>query len=268
MRRHRILFVVGFLACAASAAAQTNPSFETGNFTGWTSSGFIINEPTGIVAGGPNYATYVAAEAVGTAKAPTDAVVAQQTTSFDGLGTASPAINPTAGNFLAFVTNQTSAGNATITGTAIRQTFTIPAGATTLELDVRLLNNDTPTDFAEFDDFGGVALTQGSTIVGHYNADLDPASSADVHVTAGAAAGGFRNSTGWQHVTLDVSAVNGQTVTMNIYSLNYGGDNSVETRLLVDNITAVVATPTLSQWVLMLLAAALAIGGVLLQKGS
>src|SRR5271166_3161043 len=152
------------LAAAATADAQiTNGSFETGNFTGWSESGFIIAGGS-LSSGGPQYSTYLAMQAAGVPKAPTDGVVASQTTAFDGFGVAGPAILPTNGSFLAFVANETSAGNDSITGTAISQTFTVPAGATQLTFDVRLLNNDDSGAFVTYDDFGGVALTQGATV--------------------------------------------------------------------------------------------------------
>ena len=92
-------------------------------------------------------------------------------------------------------------------------------------------------------------------------------SSANLHVTAGAGAGGFLNSTGWSTRTFDVSGLIGQSVTLTIYAINYGGDNSVETRLLIDNIqltngappVSTAPIPTLSQWALMALAVLLAL---------
>jgi hypothetical protein len=177
-----------------------------------------------------------------------------------------------------FITNETSAGNSTITGTSISQTFTIPTGATQLRFDVRLLNNDDTDAFVTFDDFGGVALTQGSTVIAQFNADLDSGSSADLHVTAGAGAGGFVNSTGWSTRSFNVSGLVGQSVTLTVYAINYGGDNSVETRLLIDNIqltgtapppVSTAPIPTLSQWALigLVLLLALAAGAALRRRG-
>jgi hypothetical protein len=226
------------------AAPLTNGSFETGDFTGWTRSGFLgANSPS---VGGPQFSTFLAAQMADPPKADTNAVETSQTTAFDGFGVAGPAIGPTNGNFLAFISNETSAGNSTLTGSSITQSFTIPAGATSLSFDVALLNNDDPSDFASFNDFGGVALLQGSTVLDQFNLDLDPASPANAHVTDGANAGGFINSTPFLHESFNVSGLGGQTVTLEAYSINYGGDNSVETRLLLDNIqiaAAVVPEP-------------------------
>src|SRR5262249_49741723 len=142
------------------------------------------------------------------------------------------------GRFLAFISNETAIGNVTLTGSSISQTFALPIGATSLAFDARLLNNDSPTGFVTFDDFGGFALTQGSTILAQYNLDLNPTSSANGHVTAGANVGGFKNSTAWLSSVFNVTGLGGQSVTLTAYSVNFGNDNSFETRLLLDNIRA------------------------------
>jgi len=258
------VFGIGFISfalialCLGAAYAQvTNGGFETGDFTGWTQNGFF-NEAGGPTSGGPNFTTFLDAQAAGVTTADSNAVEAAQTSSFDGLGAANTTISPVQGSFLAFVTNATSEGNSTLTGSSISQAVAIPPGATTLTLSLRLLNNDSSESFAGYDDFGGVALSQGSTILAEYNADLDPASTADLHITADTNEGGFLNSTPWTTVTFDVSAYQGQTITLTAYSLQYGGDNSVETRLLLDNIVlnapvSSVPVPTLSSTMLILL---------------
>ena len=122
------------LVAAASVQAQIiNGGFESGDFTGWAQNGFIA--AGGPSAGGPQFATFLTAQAGGVAKAPTNGVVSSQTTSFDGFGVAGPAIPPSSGSFLAFVANETNAGNSSITGTSISQTFFIPANATQLSFD-------------------------------------------------------------------------------------------------------------------------------------
>jgi hypothetical protein len=180
-----------------------------------------------------------------TATADSNAVVGSQTAAFDGFGIAGPAVAPTAGNFLAFISTQTAIGNNTLTGSSISQTFALPVGATLLAFDARLLNDDNPSGFVTFDDFGGLALTQGSTVLAQFNADLNSASSANAHVTAGANVGGYRNSTPWLSSSFNVSGLGGQSVTLTAYSVNFGNDNSFETRLLLDNIRvfAVAAVP-------------------------
>jgi hypothetical protein len=227
-------------AFAASAAgisrgALINGGFETGDFTGYTHSGFL-RASGGPTTGGPTYQTFLAAQVGAVAQADTDGVISSQTSAFDGFGVAGPAIAPAVGNFMAFITCETSAGNNTITGTSIAQVFTVPVGATTLSFNARLLNNDSTTAFVQYDDFGGLALTQGATVLAQYNLDLNPATAANGHVTANTNVGGFRNATPWLSSSFNVSALGGQAVTLTAYSVNYGGDNSVETRLLLDNI--------------------------------
>jgi hypothetical protein len=160
-----------------------------------------------------------------------------QTTAFDGNGPfSSPPVGPTNGRFLAFISNQTNARDGSLTGSSTTQTFSLPANARAVTFDVRLLSNEDPTFFASADDFGGLALTQGSIVLKQFNIDLDPAGSADAHVTANALAGGFFDSTPWLSESFDVSGLGGQTVTLTAYAMNYGGDNFVESRLLLDNI--------------------------------
>ena len=225
-------------------AILINGSFETGDFTGWTHAGFFRGSG-GPSSGGPNYANFLSAQVGSAPTLDSNAVVASQTSTFDGFGTPGPAVLPTSGGFLAFISNETSIGNNTLTGSSISQTFALPIGATSLAFDARLLNNDSPTSFVTFDDFGGLALTQGSTVLSQFNLDLNPASAANAHVTAGANVGGFRNSTAWLSSAFNVASLGGQPVTLTAYSVNFGGDNSFETRLLLDNVrvTALSAVP-------------------------
>jgi hypothetical protein len=60
-----------------------------------------------------------------------------------------------------------------------------------LSFDVRPLNKDDSENFAYFDDFGGVALLLGTTVLDQYNLYLDLRSAADAHVTAGTDVGGL-----------------------------------------------------------------------------
>ncbi len=238
------LVLLVLVSPAVRAGLLINGSFEMGDYTGWTRSGFF--DPSGSPSvGGPNYSTFLATQAAAPALSDTNAVVMSQATAFDGNGpTSSPAIGPTNGGFLAFISNQTNAGDASLTGSSILQTFTLPQNALTLSFDVRLLNNDLSFFFSTANDFGGVALSRGGNIVNQFNIDLDPTSSADAHVTADALAGGFFNSTPWLSQSFDVSGLGGQTVTLAAYALNFGGDNSVESRLLLDNIQVhVVGVP-------------------------
>jgi len=224
------------LFCASASGSIINGGFENGDFTGFTRLGFI-NNSGGPNAGGPAFTTFLAAQAVGTRKADSNGVITSQTAAFDSFGVPGRAIAPYSGAYLAFITNQAADGNKTLTGSSITQTFAIPAGAATLSFVVALLNNDDPSDVDQFDDFGGVALTQGSRILNEYNLDLNPASTANLHVTFGASQGGFVNSTPWVPASFDVAAFACQNVTLTAYALNYGADNSTETRLLLDAIT-------------------------------
>jgi hypothetical protein len=249
--------LVFFLSLVQPAnAILINGSFETGDFTGWAHAGFFRGSG-GPTSGGPNYANFLSAQVGSTATVDSNAVVASQTSTFDGFGTPGPAVLPTSGGFLAFVTNQTSIGNNTLTGSSIAQTFTLPVGTTSLAFDARLLNNDSPGSFVSFDDFGGLALTQGSTVLAQFNLDLNPASAANAHVTAGANVGGFRNSTIWLSSAFNVAGLGGQSVTLTAYSVNFGGDNSFETRLLLDNVrvTALSAVPEPGAFFLLILGA-------------
>ena len=232
------------------AAPVANLGFELGDFTGFQHSGFRWNEG-GPSFGGPTYQTFLTASDSGTATADSNGVLHSQRTAFDGHGNASAALAPANGNFVAFVSNQTSEGNASLTGSSISTKIVVPAGGGTLSLDLRLLNNDARSGFAASDDFGGVALTIGGSTISEYDIDLDPNSPANAHVSGGLGAGGFLNSTDWLHPTFNLANFGGKTLTLTAYSLNYGGNNNKESRLLVDNIhvnPAFSAIPEPTTW--------------------
>ena len=232
--------LLGLSAGRAGHAQIVNGSFETGNLSGWTRAGFL-DAAGGPTTGAPNFATFMAARAAGASKADTNAAVNSQTTSFDGLGTAGPAVNPTNSAFLAFVSNQTSAGDSTLTGSSLTQTFVIPADAGLLRFDVAFLTNEV-VNLNTINDFGGVALSQGATTLQQFN--IDVLGTADAGVDAGVPRGGFDSSTVFMSQSFDVSGLRGQTVTLTAYALNYGGDNFTESRLLLDNVNiAVVPEP-------------------------
>jgi hypothetical protein len=277
---HILLSALTALAVWASGTSAVcaqilNGGFETGDLSGWTQRGFLSkSSPT---VGGPQYSTFAAAQATGTAQplAPFfSGVEPSQTTTFDSAGVISPAVLPTSGSALAFISNEKSSGNNTLTGSSLSQTFTIPSGVTTLTADLMLLNNDDPKNFVAYNDFGGVVLLQGSVAVAQFNMDLSSASTADVHISADINKGGFYNSTPWQSVSFNVASYAGQTLTLVAYSLNYGGDNLGETRLLIDNVqllpvsaafpsasAALQPVPTLSQWTLTFLGLLVALSG-------
>lgn len=211
-----------------TGSSVINGNFATGDFTGYVRSGFFGPAP---FAGGPNFATFLAAQAMGTPRADTNGVIASQSAAFTGT-VPGPPIPPLHGPFLAFLSNQTNAGAGTLTGSSISQTFTVPVGARALTFDARLLSNDSANFFSTYDDFGGIAISQGANILVQYNLDL--VGRANAGVFAGANAGGFLNSTPWFTPSLSLAGLAGQTVTLTAYVANYS-DNFVETRLLVDN---------------------------------
>ncbi len=242
------LIVAVAVAGQAGAATFSNGDFETGNFSNWTRYGFT-GQHLSRNDSNHTYQNYLINQTGGPSGPETNAVVTQQTTAFDGLGTVSPAVNPTQGSFLAFLSNETSAGNDTLAGSAISQTFTVPTSATSLTYNVRLLSNEVLDSQW---DFGGVALLQGTTlsspILAQFNLDHDPTlatSAANVHATA-IAAGGFDDSTAWLSQSLNLTGLDGQNLTVVAYVTNTS-DTSAETRLLLDNmrVNAVPESPTI-----------------------
>ena len=229
-----IMVCMLFSAQLALANDVTNGGFETGDFTGWTVSGFTgVN----LSLNDTNHTTanYLINEAAGTSATPTNGVVTSQTSVFDGGFVTSPAINPTQGSYLAFISNETSAGNLTLEGSAIRQTFTVNPGATALSFDVQFLSHEVIDSQW---DFGGVALLDsGNNVIADFTLDHDPGtgtSPTNVHAIANAA-GGFNDSTGWLSESFNLSGLSGQTLTLLAYSTNTG-DQSIESRLLLDNV--------------------------------
>lgn len=207
----------------------TNGNFATGDFTGYTRTAFYGPAP---VTGGPNFATFLAAQAAGAAKRDSNGVVAAQKGAFDGFGEDTAPIPPLHGSFLAYLSNESPVGNVTLTGSSISQTFIVPVGATSLTFDARFISNEINDDFSTYNDFGGVAITRGSTILAQYNFDL--AGLANTKVIPDTHVGSFYASSPWVTPSLSLAGLAGQTVTVTAYVTNYR-DSSVESRLLVGN---------------------------------
>ena len=139
----------------------TNGGFESGNFSSWNRSGFL--KTGGIPSSLPrNYQTFQAAIGSSPSATENNGVEASQVAAFaNGTAGTSP-ISPTEGNFMAFVSNITSAGNiAVLTGSAISQSFVVPVGGKALTFDVRMLNIDSVSGLSQYDDFAGVAADPG-----------------------------------------------------------------------------------------------------------
>lgn len=236
------LGLLAIAAVSAHATPLTNGGFETGDFTGWTVSGFT-GQTLPLDDSQHTTANFLSNESAGTPTTPTNSVVTSQTTAFDGFGPASsPPVLPTAGNHLAFISNETHAGEpnsdgSVIAGSAIRTTFTVAVGATALTFDTRFLSNE------EIDggfDFGGVALLVGKTLLAEFIMDNDPGtptSVANAHTQA-VAAGGFNDSTDWLKESFNLTGLDGQTLTLLAFA-THTFDQFTESRTLLDNVAQV-----------------------------
>lgn len=243
------------LAAASPASAQiVNGGFESGSLSGWTQSAFQ-DELGGPFAGTPSYATFLDAQAQpdavsagGAALSASSGAERLQTISNDLLAPApGPVIAPIGGSYLGYVTNfvPDANGNPLITGSSLSQTFQVQPGDTALSFQLRLLTDELPDDFADFNDFGGLALTQNGVLLDQFTLALDPLSGADAAVDPALNVGGFRSGTPWLTHTFDVSGLAGQQVTLTAFTLHNGGDDQGETRLLLDR-PAVAPVPEAS----------------------
>ena len=224
------MFAFGLISLALDLGVArgdiVNGGFETGDLTGWTrqaySGGFQDLNTTPHL-----FQSYVSGSLAGTAAVDENAAIPSQATSFGG-GSGIP-IGPTAGNYMAFISNELSLGS--ITGSSISQSFVVNPGATSISFDVLFLSDEVIDSHW---DFGGVALLQGSTILAQYNLDHDTVSDADAHATA-TPMGGFADSTPWISSSFSLAGLSGQAVTFVAYVTN-NADQSVESRLLLDNV--------------------------------
>jgi hypothetical protein len=244
MKTQLILTSLAILLFAGTAQATIiNGGFETGNFTGWTVSGF---GPEGLMRpdiANHTTADYLASEAFATPLSSNNSVVTSQNSGFH-FTVASPAVNPTQGDFLAFISNQTSAQGLGLVGSAIRQTFTVSQGARFLSFDTQFLSHEI---LDSDNDFGGVALLDSNNHIIHdFTLDHNPGtnvgpgnpggglSATNAHATANAT-GGFSDSTGWLTESFNLDSLAGQNVTLIGYIINTR-DTGVESRLLLDNV--------------------------------
>ena len=247
------VLLLAALAARPAGAQVVNGGFETGDLTGWTPAAFQ-DQLGGPLSGTPGFQTFLDAQAqadavpvTGAALAGAAGAEAQQDTNHDlPAPVPGPATLPTEGSFLGYVTDyaQDQDSNSLITGASLSQTFLVPAGAAALTFDARILSDELAGDFANFNDFGGVALTRNGILLDQFTFALDPASGADASVTVDTDEGGFRDGTPWVRHSFDLSGLAGQSVTVTAYSLNNGGDDQGETRLLLDRVAAVPEAPT------------------------
>lgn len=242
MRAAFSLIALLALAAATPVRAQiVNGGFETGTFSGFQRSGFLQRPGSGI-SRPPTAESYVGYAAPNQPVADSNAVVDVQAENFDGLAFEGPPITAVEGEFFAFLSNQTAAGDETLTGSLLQQVFFVPEDAVSLDLMVRVLSNEPPVLFDTFNDFAGVALRSGRSILTQFNVAHDPESGADAFLTPNAEVGGFRNSTGWLPVSFALTPYRGQTLELLAYVANNGDENnSVETRLLLDDLRITAA---------------------------
>lgn len=240
------------VASSAQAALLSNGGFEAGDFTGWSVTAFT-GQHLGQDDSKHTTANFLANEAAGVSALSGNGVVTSQNGSFDGNGpVASTAVIATEASHLAFISNETGAGDGSIVGSAIRTTFTVIAHASTLTFNTQFLSNE-EVDGAF--DFGGVALLDSlNHILAELTLDSDPtngSSAAHAHATlttsdpsspAHPGVGGFLNSTGWLTGSFDLTGFDGQQLTLLAYS-NQTGDDQTESRLLLDNIAQTASNP-------------------------
>lgn len=263
----RLLLLAGLAVCSTQAATITNAGFETGDYTGWSDLAFT--NAAGPASGAPNYATFVLSQAGSLPQTSGNTVVTQQNSNYDGTAGGGAGVNPTEGSYLAALSNEnasgeTCSGGSCVTGSSVSQNFLLPINPTTLTFNAQFLTNDGVVGGVGSNDFGGVALLSGGSVLAQFNLDGDATSSADVHATIGNAAGDFLSSTGWVTGSFNIGAYGGQNVTLIGY-VNQGVElgsaiSLAESRLLIDNFqvnsSGAGATPEPSSFAMLALGAA------------
>jgi hypothetical protein len=212
------LAVAAILGLASNAGAQiTNPSFETGDYTGWNTSGNASIETYTSVGEQPTDGTYQAM--LQTTNASTGGGTGNTPTSAAGLDT-----------FLG-LSGGTLEGGSYKNGSAINQTFTANAGQS-LRFDANFLTNEA-NDGSGNPDQAYAYLLKGSTVVdqisiGTPTQATQPLSFLDTYWQVGMTGystftinGSFFTSTG--SYTLEFAVLNSTTTT-------------IDSGLLVDNI--------------------------------
>lgn len=232
------------LLCAGTGLGSTlvNADFETGDLSGWTPLAYYT--AAGPAGGAPNYATFLASQSGSVPATPGIGVESVQNSNFDGTPAGGSAVNPFAGAFFGYLSNENAlgetcaGGGSCVTGSSLSQTFTLGNNPTQLSLQAQFLTNDGVVGGFGANDFGGLALLSGASVIDQFIFDGDATSSANVHATIGAAAGNFLSSTGWVPVTFDVSAYSNQTLTLVAFTQQgvdvAGPATFAESRLLLD----------------------------------
>ena len=252
LRRLSGIALMLVVASSAQAALLSNGGFEAGDFSGWTVTAFT-GQHLGQDDSKHTTANFLANEAAGLSAIHANGVVTSQNVAFDGNGpVASNAVIATEASHLAFISNETGAGDGSIVGSAIRTTFTAIAHASTLTFNTQFLSNE-EVDGAF--DFGGIALLDSfNHILAELTLDSDPtngSSAAHAHATlttsdpsspAHPGVGGFLNSTGWLTGSFDLAGLDGQQLTLLAFSTQTG-DDQTESRLLLDNVAQTASNP-------------------------
>jgi hypothetical protein len=128
------------------------------------------------------------------------------------------------------------------TGSALRQVFTVPAGASTLRVDYDYVSEELPEWIgSQFQDTFKVLITPaGSAQTEIASVTVDGANQLGFILIGDCNFPGGDNTcahTGWRTASVNLAQYAGQTVTIELlFSVTDVGDNIFDTRVLVDNI--------------------------------
>lgn len=204
-----ILAIVGLLSLglATPSFAITNGGFETGNFSGWDTTG--ITSVIGSFAGGPTEGTSQARIETGDIDPAAKSVLELETFlglsagSLKGLGNGEP-----------------------VNGSAIKQTFSASLGDV-LSFDWNFLTNENP--LLPINDFSFVTLLSLSTLGSVTSSTLVPLG------------GDFNSHTGFQTFSAVIPSPGAYVLGLGVVNVD---DDEVSSGLLVDNVTLTGDTST------------------------